>query len=148
MKIYKYLLYVLFVLALTYAAIYLGFGHLSIYWQVQSLLFTLIGWLIPTIFLVGVKETMEHYQRAFSSQKLLAVNQSYFRGMSIYLVSLGMAGLLIGIINMMTNLESREQIGENLAFALLSLLYNLVWALIVSIPFWAFGKSAEQKADS
>jgi hypothetical protein len=140
MKISQYLLYVGFILILAASGIVLGHGLFAIYFQLESLLFMLVGWLIPTVFLVGFKKTGAYYKEAFSAEGMKAPTRKYFQGMSLYLLALGFSGLVIGIINMMVNLENSQQLGTSMAIALLSLLYNLILALIISIPIWAFGK--------
>ena len=62
------------------------------------------------------------------------LGQSIFESMGTFAPAFGMIGTLIGLVGMLQNLEDVNQIGPNMAVALLTTLYGAMAANIVFLP--------------
>lgn len=61
-------------------------------------------------------------------------SQSIFRSWGNYAPAFGMAGTLIGLINMLNNLSSPDAIGPDMAVALITTLYGALLANLIFLP--------------
>ncbi len=64
-----------------------------------------------------------------------AVAPSFMRKMTVYSPAFGMVGTVIGLVNMLGNLSSPEQLGGGMALALLTTLYGSLFANLLFQPF-------------
>ena len=62
------------------------------------------------------------------------VGISFFKSMAAYAPTLGMIGTVIGLINVLGNLDSPDQLGTGMALALLTTLYGVLFANLVFKP--------------
>lgn len=62
------------------------------------------------------------------------LGQSIFRAMAEYSPAFGMAGTLIGLIQMLQKLDDPSQIGSGMATALITTLYGVILANLIFIP--------------
>jgi len=70
--------------------------------------------------------------------------QGVFKGMGMLAPAMGMIGTLIGLVNMLQNLEDPSSIGPAMAVALLTTFYGAVMANIVFIPI---AKKLEERSE-
>lgn len=70
--------------------------------------------------------------------------QGVFKGMGMLAPAMGMIGTLIGLVNMLQNLEDPASIGPAMAVALLTTFYGAVMANIVFIPI---AKKLEERSE-
>lgn len=61
--------------------------------------------------------------------------QRFFRALGGFGPTIGMIGTVIGLVNMLHNLEDPEQLGMGMALALLTTLYGVLFANLVFLPF-------------
>ena len=59
----------------------------------------------------------------------------FFRALQWYLIVAGLIGFLIGLITILAGLQSASSIGSGTALSLLTLLYSLILAAGVAVPF-------------
>lgn len=71
-----------------------------------------------------VKETLEIELAATHERHRTAID--FFKGLAGYAPTFGMVGTVIGLINMLGNLEDPEQLGQGMAMALLTTLYGVL----------------------
>lgn len=64
-----------------------------------------------------------------------AAAPSFMRKMAIYSPAWGMVGTVIGLVNMLGNLSSPDQLGGGMALALLTTLYGSMFANMIFQPF-------------
>jgi chemotaxis protein MotA len=62
------------------------------------------------------------------------VSPSFMRKMAVYAPAFGMVGTVIGLVNMLGNLSSPEQLGSGMALALLTTLYGSLFANVIFQP--------------
>jgi len=62
------------------------------------------------------------------------VGHSIFQSIGTYAPAFGMIGTLIGLVQMLRNLEDPEQIGQGMATALLTTFYGALLANLIAIP--------------
>ncbi|KAB1441082.1 motility protein A [Pseudodesulfovibrio senegalensis] len=70
--------------------------------------------------------------------------QGVFKGMGMLAPAMGMIGTLIGLVNMLQNLEDPASIGPAMAVALLTTFYGAVMANVVFIPI---AKKLEERSE-
>lgn len=70
--------------------------------------------------------------------------QGVFKGMGMLAPAMGMIGTLIGLVNMLQNLEDPSSIGPAMAVALLTTFYGAVMANVVFIPI---AKKLEERSE-
>ena len=71
-----------------------------------------------------VRETLEIEMAATDERHRTAID--FFKGLAGYAPTFGMVGTVIGLINMLGNLEDPEQLGRGMALALLTTLYGVL----------------------
>lgn len=64
-----------------------------------------------------------------------AIGPSFMRKMTTYSPAFGMVGTVIGLVNMLGNLSSPEELGGGMALALLTTLYGSLFANLLFQPF-------------
>lgn len=72
-------------------------------------------------------------------------NRSFFDTWGALSPAFGMIGTVIGLIQMMSDMEDASKIGPAMAVALLTTLYGAIWANLVCIPI--SGKMSKKSAD-
>lgn len=85
----------------------------------------------------GVDEAKLHQELDSWTDALVerhAVAPSFFRKLSVYSPAFGMVGTVIGLVNMLGNLSSPEQLGGGMALALLTTLYGSLFANLIFQP--------------
>lgn len=73
------------------------------------------------------------------------IGQRVFRSIGEQAPAFGMIGTLVGLVQMLGNLENPEAVGPGMAVALLTTLYGAVFAQLVAIPI---ADNLEQRAES
>jgi flagellar motor component MotA len=61
----------------------------------------------------------------------------FFRSMQIYLIVSGFIGTVIGAMSMLGALEMSVRVGFGASLALLTLLYGIIFTLLIPVPFRA-----------
>ena len=61
----------------------------------------------------------------------------FFRSMQIYLIVSGFIGTVIGAMSMLGALEMAIRVGRGASLSLLTLLYGIIFTLLVPVPFRA-----------
>jgi chemotaxis protein MotA len=79
-----------------------------------------------------VKNTMETEMNAIEERHTRG--QEVFLSMSSYSPAFGMVGTLIGLINMLRNLNNIDSLGLNMAVALVTTFYGVIMANLVLTP--------------
>jgi chemotaxis protein MotA len=79
-----------------------------------------------------LKEELDAYMGAIEERH--AVPSAIFRKLASYAPGFGMVGTVIGLVNMLGNLSSPEELGAGMALALLTTLYGVVFANVVFQP--------------
>jgi hypothetical protein len=79
-----------------------------------------------------VKNTMETEMNAIEERHTRG--QEVFLSMSSYSPAFGMVGTLIGLINMLRNLNNIDSLGLNMAVALITTFYGVIMANLVLTP--------------
>ena len=80
-----------------------------------------------------LKEELDAYMRAVEDRH--AIPSAMFRKLAGYAPAFGMVGTVIGLVNMLGNLSSPEELGAGMALALLTTLYGVLFANILFQPF-------------
>lgn len=80
-----------------------------------------------------LKEELESYMGAVEDRH--AVAPAIFRKLAGYAPAFGMVGTVIGLVNMLGNLSSPEELGSGMALALLTTLYGVLFSNILFQPF-------------
>lgn len=65
------------------------------------------------------------------------IGVGFFKTLGAYAPTFGMMGTVIGLINMLGNLEDPSQLGIGMSLALLTTLYGVLFANLVFLPFAA-----------
>ncbi|MFW6191383.1 MAG: MotA/TolQ/ExbB proton channel family protein [Thiohalospira sp.] len=73
------------------------------------------------------------------------IGQRVFRSIGEQAPAFGMIGTLVGLVQMLGNLENPEAVGPGMAVALLTTLYGAVFAQLVAIPI---ADNLEQRAET
>lgn len=79
-----------------------------------------------------VKELIDIDLEAVEQRHAFGIN--FFQSLGGYAPTFGMVGTVIGLINMLQNLTSPEQLGVGMALALLTTLYGVILANVVFTP--------------
>lgn len=79
---------------------------------------------IKDILNIDIEATVERHQRS----------QTVFKTMATYSPSFGMAGTLIGLVNMLSQLDDPSSLGPSMAVALLTTFYGVLMAYMVFLP--------------
>lgn len=72
-------------------------------------------------------------------------NKAFFDAWASLSPAFGMIGTVIGLVQMLANLDDMNQIGPSMAVALLTTFYGAVWANLICIPI--AGKMAQKTSD-
>jgi flagellar motor component MotA len=59
----------------------------------------------------------------------------FFQSMQYYLILSGVLGTMVGTIALLSNLKDSSTIGSGTALALITILYGVVFLMLVAIPF-------------
>lgn len=82
-----------------------------------------------------VREILETEIDSLDERHRLGI--SFFKTLGAYAPTFGMMGTVIGLINMLGNLEDPAQLGIGMSLALLTTLYGVLFANLVFLPFAA-----------
>lgn len=79
-----------------------------------------------------IRDRLEIDIAAVDERHRLAID--FFKTMGKYAPTFGMIGTVIGLINMLGNLTSPEQLGSGMSVALLTTLYGVMFANLIFLP--------------
>ena len=99
----------------------------------------LVDGLDPETVQRALREELEH---AWERHE---IGQRVFRSIGEQAPAFGMIGTLVGLVQMLGNLENPEAVGPGMAVALLTTLYGAVFAQLVAIPI---ADNLEQRAEA
>jgi flagellar motor component MotA len=114
--------------------------------------FIIVG-LLPFLFtsvLFGFREMKAAYQTVFQKEndtESISKSKGFFNILGITILIMGMTSMLAVIIGMLTNLESKSEIGPKTALAMLSIHYSAILYLVAVLPFTLLLKK-KQKSQS
>jgi flagellar motor component MotA len=137
MNVLRYVGWVALAMAVMTAGVYLSGGNIWIYFDLPSILLVPIA----TIAVLRTSWSFGAMGRAFCAAFSDAASKEDMRAADAFFVAAGRivvlaagGGVLIGVINMMVNLENPKMLGPNLALALVGALYAIVSRMFVFEP--------------
>lgn len=111
----------------------------SLFLNLPSLVIVLVIAATLSLSTFGPSEIVRYFAIAFrnegNDQGELREGVVFFRALQWYLIAGGLIGFLIGLITLLAGLQSSTSIGNGTAIALLTVLYGLVLAAGVAVPF-------------
>ena len=121
-----------------------GGGNLLTLIEIPSLIITGIVPFLFVCILFGFKEML----LAFSIQSIKDIEKEplkkalrFFEMYSKITFISGVISVIIGIVNMLSNLDDKAAIGPNLALALISILYTCIIYVVLIVPFIIYIKN-------
>ncbi len=138
-KIYPLML-LLFLAVGSLGVIFAG-ASASLFLNLPSLIIVLVIAVSLSLCTFGPSEIVHYFAIAFrvddNDQSGLRDGIVFFRALQWYLIAGGLIGFLIGLITLLAGLQSSTSVGSGTAIALLTVLYGLVLAAGVAVPFRA-----------
>lgn len=77
------------------------------------------------------------FKKKEASPEDLKKGYLFFRSAQIYLILSGSLGTMIGTMAMLANLRDSSRIGWGAALALTTILYGIIFSMVITIPFAA-----------
>ncbi len=133
-------MFILFLATAATAVLFAG-AAASLFLNLPSFLIVLLLSLFLSLCTFSPAEIVHYFVIAFRKQageeSELRAGIVFFRALQWYLIAAGLIGFFIGFITIMAGLQSASSIGAGLAIALLTVLYSLLLAAGVAVPFRA-----------
>ncbi|MGE5627984.1 MAG: MotA/TolQ/ExbB proton channel family protein [Solirubrobacterales bacterium] len=136
----KKLMFFLLSITIIILIITLEGGRVAAYMQLSAFLLVTLGILFSTMFSFSFKEIRGTFMDSFSEKTDATKLNIYKRGyivsklMSKLSIYWSLIGVLLGIIYVLSHLETPERLGVGLAMALVSALYGLIYSGTLFIP--------------
>lgn len=134
------IMFILF-LATVAAGVLTAGAAAALFLSLPSLLVVVLISLFLSLCTFSPAEIVRYFAIAFrkegSEESELRAGIVFFRSLQWYLIAAGLIGFFIGFITIMAGLNSASSIGGGLAIALLTVLYSLLLAAGVAVPFRA-----------
>ena len=120
------------------AIIFTG-ASITVFIYPESIIIVVFAPAFLTIAVYGLPTFARSFKIAFreatASRKELQTGIKLFGALQRYLLLTGLITTMIGLVAMLANLVDATQIGPNLALALITLLYSLIFIFAVALPF-------------
>lgn len=132
------LMFLVFLAVGTLGVVFAG-APASLFLNLPSLVIVLVIAVALSLCTFGPAEILRYFAIAFSGdgndQRELREGVVFFRALQWYLIAGGLIGFMIGLITLLAGLQNATSVGSGTAIALLTLLYGLVLAAGVAVPF-------------
>lgn len=132
------LMFVLF-LALAASGVLFAGARATLFLNLPSLLIVVLLSLVLSLCSFSPAEIGHAFALAFRrtavDQRELRTAILYFRSLQWYLIASGLIGFFVGLITILAGLGTAATLGSGLAISLLTVLYSLLLAAVVAVPF-------------
>ena len=127
------------VLAIWAAAVLLGKGSLSWFFDLPSLVLVLFPAFFLSLGVFGFREIGRAFSVGFRKEGAVEADLRkalvFFEALPQYLILSGLLGTLLGVMTMMRWIDDLRSMGSGMALALLTVVYSLILTMVLVVPF-------------